>query len=764
MSERKLLGIHHMGQSHGSRAHATPWLRHIASLTLFPILSVSSCDATAVDPPTDGFLLITLVTPSLEGTPLANLEELEADANRIDVVHRTDCNDAETETVFTVLSTPPNLRLTTASPNLPRAIAPQIPIAPGCVMQIRFIVDEMRASIGGEVTAVKVPSGAQTGIKVIPSKGTGPFPITSGATTAIRIDYDPADKLVINKGQGVIEKPVLPAVLVPAELALGVILDQVVLTFEPGTSDDAIARVVESGGGTILEHYPHGFVTVKLATTNELPEKIQLYSEARGVAAAIPNTLVDTLGPNPFPMGIPNDPLYTDVPPSGFESLNLDAVHALDAWRVTTGSSVVVAGIVDNGFDLLHGDLLDNIWINEGEIPKAIKDKIMDVGEPGITFADLNDPVNDGICPKTNSPPFDICDPLDLVNGVCPGGVCQAGYGFQDGNDTDGNGFIDDLVGWDFGSKDNLPEPPAESIAPLHGTAVAGQLGARGNNTIAATGIAWHVRLMLAKANLISNPEGEAGKLKPIPDRLTRDSMLRALVYVHNNGAKVVNLSLGSSITREDAEIGGCESRGVHYVPTLKFAPGLAALEAEWSTLLGPLQDKAVLSLAMNDCGEDNDRDGNFFYPAFTTPRPDLGLSFVHATMITVASATTWDDFNSQPITFPGVSSFSSFGEKTVLIAAPGDNLRVLNAQTYPPTGINNAVTDCGNGPVKRCQGTSFAAPVVAGAAALVAANNVGLNAVDIKKRILDNATIDVALQNQVENQRLLRIDSAVGP
>lgn len=65
--------------------------------------------------------------------------------------------------------------------------------------------------------------------------------------------------------------------------------------------------------------------------------------------------------------------------------------------------------------------------------------------------------------------------------------------------DDDNNGYIDDVNGWNF--INDLPQHP---ITP-HGTAVAGILGAKGNNNTGVTGVNWNVKLMLLTAKLTSD-------------------------------------------------------------------------------------------------------------------------------------------------------------------------------------------------------------------------------------------------------------------
>jgi len=114
------------------------------------------------------------------------------------------------------------------------------------------------------------------------------------------------------------------------------------------------------------------------------------------------------------------------------------------AWDITQGSSDVVIAIVDGGVFMNHEDLQANIWTNPKEIPD---------------------------------------------NGI----------------DDDGNGFIDDVHGWDFVGNytggafypDNDPQPTSTAIQ--HGTHVAGCAAAVGNNGIGIAGSAWNCKILPVK-------------------------------------------------------------------------------------------------------------------------------------------------------------------------------------------------------------------------------------------------------------------------
>lgn len=144
------------------------------------------------------------------------------------------------------------------------------------------------------------------------------------------------------------------------------------------------------------------------------------------------------------PQRVPNDPLLgqqwghqnsgQEVPAGSglFGVLGAD-VRLSAAWDITIGSESVIVADIDTGLDWQHPDLLANVWVNPGEIPG---------------------------------------------NGI----------------DDDGNGYVDDVRGFDFADGDN-----DVSDADGHGTATGGVIGAVGNNNIGISGVAWTVKLLPLK-------------------------------------------------------------------------------------------------------------------------------------------------------------------------------------------------------------------------------------------------------------------------
>jgi subtilisin len=158
---------------------------------------------------------------------------------------------------------------------------------------------------------------------------------------------------------------------------------------------------------------------------------------------------------------------FPEVPNLGGNSWNLDAIKAPEVWsKGYTGQGIVVA-VIDTGVDYKHSDLQGNIWVNPREIAGNNKD-------------------------------------------------------------DDGNGFIDDVHGWDFVDKNNDPMD-----LQGHGTHVAGTIAAR-NNGFGATGVAPNVKIMPVR---VLDGSGSGSAL----------DVAAGIRYAVDNGAQIINLSLGGS-------------------------------------------------------------------------------------------------------------------------------------------------------------------------------------------------------------------------
>ena len=178
-----------------------------------------------------------------------------------------------------------------------------------------------------------------------------------------------------------------------------------------------------------------------------------------------------------------------------------------DGGEIPSGRHVLLAS-VDTGVDYTHPDLQNNSWINQGEIPSWMIEAGLDGDSDGYIEAsevlnflenELGDINSDGN--------------INLRDIVSPGSP------FEDGADNDGNGFVDDLLGWDCSGAasidDNDPFPKEGSGVAAngtwaHGTHVAGILAATTNNDLGMASTTFNGKFMSVKCSR-DNQSGEPG-------------------------------------------------------------------------------------------------------------------------------------------------------------------------------------------------------------------------------------------------------------
>ncbi len=200
---------------------------------------------------------------------------------------------------------------------------------------------------------------------------------------------------------------------------------------------------------------------------------------------------IEQLEDRRLPAGVvPNDPGFVqqwELNNTGQTGGQYDAdLDAPEAWSITTGSMATVVAVLDMGVDYADPDLYLNIWLNQGEIPPSVAASLTDSdGDELITFRDLNHATNASFVTDLNA------------NGYIDGGDLLRDFRWANGIDEDGNGKVDDLVGWDFHDNDNDPKPEVSGgVYQTHGTDMAKIIGAMTNNGVGTAGINWKVRLV----------------------------------------------------------------------------------------------------------------------------------------------------------------------------------------------------------------------------------------------------------------------------
>jgi len=305
--------------------------------------------------------------------------------------------------------------------------------------------------------------------------------------------------------------------------------------------------------------------------------------------------------------------------PDYFKLWYLRQIQADKAWnKVANGREVVVA-VIDAGINLDHPDLRNKIWKN----------------------------------------PYEVLD----------------------GKDNDGNGYVDDINGWDFVDNSNNPRPRIDAewnaSGVHHGTLVAGIIAAEKDNGIAGVGVALKVKIMPLR---VLNSVG-MGDTKAVAD---------AIDYAVRNKAKIINLSF----------VGAEKSQILEDALSRAYKAGVL-----------------IVAAAGNDSAhaEGVDLDKNPAYPVCYD-----GVASENW-IIGVAATDPIDQ----------KTTFSSFGRTCVDVAAPG-----LGIWGLATSDARYDLKDLSRG---YWSGTSMAAPQVSGLAAMVWSVRPELTAAEVKDAILQN-------------------------
>lgn len=374
--------------------------------------------------------------------------------------------------------------------------------------------------------------------------------------------------------------------------------DQIIVKMKPGKAAELAAINRATGASVKRDLKAIGYTSLRIPPGLDVEKAIKRYRNHPAVEYAGPNHIFHTLTE---PTGVvPNDPyfrtgydvMYDILPgyvvtppqwglfndgvnmmymygmPSPLYGIFGVDINASRAWEITTGCPDVIIAVIDTGIDFLHPDFVKSdgtskIWRNPGET--------------------LN------------------------------------------GQDSDGNGYIDDIHGWNFAYNNNDPtDDYSYEMDIRHGTWVSGIAGAATDNGIGIAGVSWESPIIPLK-------------VVDAYDNATEDDIAAAIDYAVSNGAKIINMSIGLDT----------------YPPAVH-----AAVDDAWAR-------GAICVAAMGNSG-----DSTLYYPAAFSNSLSVGA------INTYGIRCTADDWGS------GGSTYNQY----IDVSAPGNEILSFSSAWNPHT------------------------------------------------------------------------------
>jgi subtilisin family serine protease len=426
--------------------------------------------------------------------------------------------------------------------------------------------------------------------------------------------------------------------------------DEILIQFKPGATDLEVVSARNSVGALTRKQFKRAERAaakgqLELASIQSgltVEDAVRIIQAHPAVAFAEPNWVVTHQAAS-------TDTYYTNGNLWGMYGdattpANQYGSQAGEAWaRGSVGSDSVYVGVIDEGIDYEHIDLGANIWTN----------------------------------------------PFDPADGV----------------DNDGNGYVDDVRGWDF-FQDNSSiydgARPSDYETDMHGTHVAGTIGALSNGR-GVVGVNWNVTMISAK---FLGPDGGT-----LADAIAAINYFVDLKTRHGLNIVALNNSWG----------GGGYSQALHD----------AVIRAAKANILFTA---AAGNGNLAGIGQNNDTKPSYPSNYNTTQGTSTESAASYDAVIAVAALTSTG----------ALAKYSNYGLTTVDIGAPGSGVW--------STSPNNTLT--------RLDGTSMATPHVTGGIALYAASNPTATPQQIRNVIFSTGVTTSSLVNKTTTGRRLNVSS----
>ncbi len=565
----------------------------------------------------------------------------------------------------------------------------------------------------------------------------------------------------------------------------GIYVDELTVVFEEGVEHEEVLAILETlgSGASVLYEPPIGTTwRIKLPVDFDAEKASLALSDLDEVAVVLPSVNYAT----------------TEIPADG-ESDNYVISRVHPVWdRDIRGSRLIRVAILDpTGLRLDHPDLALNYSLNEGEIPPRLLGAgcdpcLQDVdGDERYTFLDLNDSANwahsgfgDCFDNLGSHPACDwngngVIDAMDLLDERHTGGLGIWENGVDD-DDFDGDPvtFVDDLVGWNFQPDGPTPLPGNERndneprvIDNDHGTNVAGIVGAMhaddpdGDGSLGIAGIAGRVQIMPLMAlaidaqpsNIPSTPHAQLSAALSYVMALNTDRGPDG-VFNHRNDVHVVVIPVGWNFAAKNRRTcASAPSTGRGQTLEMKqsqYDERVPFVLSQWSE--SPLADlirherAPLLIFSAGNSGYDLTAASG----AIAAPSALLREASPDNVIVTGNMDARVDDSTGEVHNI-GLAESSNYGlPADVDLWAPG--------QGWISLGVGTDTVD-------RLNGTSFAAPVVAGAAVLLKSDEPDFSAADLKAQLVGEANFlagrrDCGNSSQVLDQNVpyLNISRAI--